>query len=143
MKHRYAVLREPDGDHLPMGLALEMSDYVRVLALDEYGLPKKIKEPYRVTGRDMAIIEYRPGMSGYFEQVLVELSRVASMGEQGEAADISDDSVIALFSEKVQKPRVAAPRPYLAQKKPWKGAETPWSPPAAALPNSRLPRVAA
>lgn len=77
---RYVVLQAPDGEGRPIGLAFELPGGVLVDAFDEYGLPKKITEPYQVRQRDLSEIVYAPGEPGYFEQVLVELARVVAIG---------------------------------------------------------------
>ena len=111
---RYVVLREPHGEFLPMGVAVERVRDVTIIAIDEYGLPKRMVEPYRVMQRDLSIVEYLPGSSGYFDQVLIELQRVASIGSTGEIEDADRETLIELYNANVVKPRLAAPRPYNA-----------------------------
>jgi len=103
---RYAVIRALDTSALPIGLVFEDEDCVRVEALDEYALSARITEPYRVLQRDLTEVIYQPGDGGYFDQVLVELSRQVSIGEQGEIPLLSETSLLDLFSEKVLKPRL-------------------------------------
>jgi hypothetical protein len=103
---RYAVIRALDANALPIGLVIEDEGCVRVEALDEYALPERISEPYRVLQRDLSEVLYTPGDSGYFDQVLVELSRHASVGERGKIPFPSEAALLNLFSEKVLKPRL-------------------------------------
>lgn len=103
---RYAVVGALDASALPVGLVVEDEDCVRVEALDDYALPTCITEPYRVLQRDLTEVIYKPGDSGYFDQVLVELSRQAAIGEQGEIPFPSEAALLSLFSEKVLKPRL-------------------------------------
>lgn len=142
---RYVVLREPDGEHLPMGLAVERDRDVVILALDEFALPKRIREPYRVVQRDLSVVEYVPGQEGYFEQVLVELARVASIGSHGTVEDTGQDALIELFTNEVQKPRLRAPRPYVVSDAPWEPTTRPWRPATVASGDchGEPPRVAA
>jgi hypothetical protein len=109
---RYAVLRETDGENLPIGIAIERESDVTIVALDEFGLPRRISEPYRVLQRDLSTVEYKPGDPGYFEQVLLELQRAASISEIQEVPDATRDILIALYNDKVVKGRLAAPRVY-------------------------------
>lgn len=102
---RYAVIGALDAGALPIGLVVDDEGCVRVEALDEYGLPARITEPYRVLQRDLTEVIYKPGDNGYFDQVLVELSRQASIGERGEIPFPSEAALLGLFSEKVLKPR--------------------------------------
>jgi hypothetical protein len=103
---RYAVIAALDANALPVGLVVEDEDCVRVEALDEYAFPACITEPYRVLQRDLSEVIYKPGDVGYFDQVLVELSRQASVGEQGEIPFPSEAALLNLFSEKVLNPRL-------------------------------------
>lgn len=103
---RYAVLRALEGAGLPVGLVIERRGYVHVEALDEYGLPRRFDEEYRVLGRDLVEVMYRPGDAGYFDQVLVDLSRHVSVAGQGEVDDAEWGTVLRLFQEKVVDPRL-------------------------------------
>ncbi len=112
---RYAILREADGDRLPMALVVERDEDVTIVAWDEYGLPRKVHEPYRVLQRDLTSVEYRPGDEGYFDQVLVELQRLASIGSVGEIETADRESIIKLYDREVLRPRISKPQPYVAQ----------------------------
>ena len=84
MSHRYAVLRElTDGGSRPVGLVLERDDFVHVEVRAEFGVPNRYDEPFEVRGQDMAIVQHRPGDAAYFDHVLLDLSRVLIIAEQG------------------------------------------------------------
>jgi hypothetical protein len=102
---RYAVLRSLDARSLPIGIAVERDGYVHIDALDEYGLPPRIDEEYRVLGRDLSEVRYTPGDPGYFDQLLVELSRVVSVGEQGSVPDSDSATLDELLETHVLAPR--------------------------------------
>lgn len=102
---RYAVIGALDAKSLPIGLVVEDEGCVRIEALDEYRLPELITEPYRVLQRDLSEVVYKPGDTGYFDQVLVELSRLVSIGEQDSISIPSEAALLSLFAEKVLKPR--------------------------------------
>jgi hypothetical protein len=109
---RYALLRETDGQHLPVGIAVERDNDVTIVAIDEFGLPRRISEPYEVLQRDLSTVQYRPGDQGYFEQVLLELQRIVSVGEKQNLPSVEADALIELYNDEVARARLAAPRVY-------------------------------
>jgi hypothetical protein len=122
--NRYAILQETDGQNLPLGIAVERENEVRVIAVDEFGLPKRISEPYEVLQRDLTTVQYKPGDAGYFEQVLLELQRIASVGQVKELPSADPQTLMEIVSEEVLKARLAAPRVYVPSPKvsPWSTA---------------------
>jgi hypothetical protein len=105
MMANFAVLWEIDGPSRPIGLAIDLGDYVYVEVPDSYGLPHRVDGEYRVMQPDSTHMIYRPGEPGYLEQILVDLSSLFAVGERGEA-DISDNAaLIKLLTEKVFRPR--------------------------------------
>lgn len=122
--NRYAILQETDGQNLPLGIAVERENEVRVIAVDEFGLPKRISEPYEVLQRDLTTVQYKPGDAGYFEQVLLELQRIASVGKVKDLPAADPQALMEIVSEEVLKARLAAPRVYAPSPKvsPWSTA---------------------
>ncbi|MGC1851711.1 MAG: hypothetical protein WA687_04645 [Solirubrobacterales bacterium] len=103
---KYAVLWEINGQaSRPIGLAIDLGDYVYVEVPDSYGIPHRFDGEYRVLQPDSTHMVYRPGEEGYLEQILVDLSSLFAIGDRG-LADISNNAaLIALLTEKVFKPR--------------------------------------
>lgn len=104
---RFAVLWDVDLDEsAPVGLAVERSNHVRVYLPRDSGVPTRYDGEYRVFGPDGSDIVYRPGDDGYFEQVLVDLSRVFAIGTQDVREDLHERAAIMeLFLTYVVHPR--------------------------------------
>lgn len=118
--YRYAVLWDIDSaESRPVGIALERGDHVYVDVAEEYGLEPKFSGEYRVLQPDMSEIIYRPGDPLYFDQVLLDVSRMFAI-KGGSHVQVADSAMLmSLVSEHVLRPlsntrvgeygRVAAP----------------------------------
>ena len=105
---QYAVLHALDAENLPIGIAIERRGYVYIDAIEEYGLPTRIEEEYRVRQRDLSEVTYRPGATHYFDHVLIELARLVGIGERSTVKDADWGTISSLLREKVTGPRIAA-----------------------------------
>lgn len=116
MPYRYAVLWEHDDQARPAALVVQREDHVLVDARDELGIPSVWEEPFVVGSINGPFpVTYTPKDQQYFDQVLIDLSRTFSVGEQGEVPTASDTSVLRLLSEKIFAPlRASQPVPYAA-----------------------------
>jgi hypothetical protein len=103
--NRWAVLWDVShGADRRVGLAIEQDGYVRVVAPPSYCVPSRFDGEYRVLQPDGSLMIYGPGREGYFDQVLVELSRVFAVGKQ-DATQVRDkDDLIRLFATEVFQP---------------------------------------
>jgi hypothetical protein len=80
---RYAVLWDVDGgESVPCGLAVDGPEAVRLTLPAVYGFPEFIDEPVTVPLPSGAAALLRPGDSGYFDQVLLDLSHTFAIVEQ-------------------------------------------------------------
>jgi hypothetical protein len=98
---RYAVLWDIDSQtSLPVGLAVEREDGVRLYVPSAYGLPANYTGEYRVLQPDGSELTYRPPERNYFDQVLVDLQRMFAVGKIAEAdLDHPMDLPMLLVSE--------------------------------------------
>jgi hypothetical protein len=110
--NRWAVLwdlsHEPD---VPVGLVVEAPREVHVVAPKSLGVPSRFRGEYRVLQPDGSVVTYRPGMDGYFNQVLLELTRMFAIGRQGVAArPVAGHELYRLFTTEVvdRRRRLAA-----------------------------------
>jgi hypothetical protein len=102
----YAVLWDFVGEESrPVGIAIHRGNDVYVDVADEYGIPKRYSAPYRVLRADSTEVVYRTQDAGYFEQLLLDLSRVFAIGERGEVASADSTTIMRLLTEKVHRPR--------------------------------------
>lgn len=106
MPYRYVVLYEevPNRSARPVGLAIERDGYVRVETRDEFCMPRRYSEPFVVAGPDMTTIAYMPSDVGYFDHVLIDLSRTFTIAEPGVTMDITEAAFRRLLLEKVLRP---------------------------------------
>lgn len=103
---RFAVLHDlATDDTPPVGLVLEMKDYVLVHAPRDFGIPERQDGEYRVLDPELIYVTYRPGDTGYFEQVLGSLSWAFGVGDSGEVPVADDKTLLQLIVRKVDKPR--------------------------------------
>jgi hypothetical protein len=77
---------------------------------DRGQFPERIEEEYRVRQRDLSEVVYRPGDEHYFDQVLIELARICTIGEQGGVPDADWGTISGLLHMHVTAPRLAALR---------------------------------
>jgi hypothetical protein len=109
MPFKYAVLHDLDETpSQPAGLAVDCGRHVLVEVQNGTGMPWKYDGPFEVLSPDSTRLVYRPGDEGYFEQVLIDLSRVYAIGEQDEIEQLGANNVLSLLAEKVLRPRDAA-----------------------------------
>lgn len=108
MPYKYAVLHDLDESGQPAGLALDCIRFVWVEVQNGVGMPHRFTGDYEVLGPNGDFIVYRPGDDGYFDQVLIDLSRVYAIGEQGELDQLGGRTILSLLAEKVLRPRDAA-----------------------------------
>ena len=105
MARRFAVLWSLDHDRsIPIGVAVEFPDYVLVDVPEHLCVPPRYRGAYEVIQPDSTFLTYRPGEAPYFEQVLLDLSRMFAIGERGEIAGEDAVSVIDLLRDKVLEP---------------------------------------
>jgi hypothetical protein len=105
MPYRFAVLWELADDAQPVGVVVQRDHDVLVELPNEHGLPKRYDQPYRVLGPDMTEILYTPDREGYFEQVMVDLSRLYAVGNQDTVDRVDDGTVLELLQDHVLAPR--------------------------------------
>jgi hypothetical protein len=104
---RYAVLWDVEGvKSRPIGVALEAGECVLVTAPYSFGLPSRFDGDYRVLQPDSTDVIYRPEDAGYFEQVLLELSRSFAIGERGTVGVVDDATIRHLVQDKVLRPQM-------------------------------------
>jgi hypothetical protein len=103
---RWAVLWDVIGDIAkPVGLAVEHAGHVHVFVPPSYGVPSKFSGEYQVLQPDGSVVTYRPGMEGYFDQVLVELSRAFGVGKQEVGPELDQAGLIDLYVHEVAIPQ--------------------------------------
>lgn len=141
---RWAVLWDVlDEVPKPVGLAVEHPGHVHVFAPQRYHAPTRFSGEYQVLQPDGSLVTYRPGMDGYFDQVLVDLARSFGVGEQGVAPELDRAALMHLFVSEVARPyrRAAAERGHYAPPEP---AQVPngagWAAPTY-RPRRRRPRT--
>ncbi len=105
MPYRYAVLWELQDESQPAGIVVQRDRYVLVELPNEHGMPKRYDRPYRVLGPDMTEVVYDPGTDGYFDQVLVDLTRLYAVNEQDTVERSDDGTVLELLQDHVLAPR--------------------------------------
>ena len=99
---RYAVLWDVEGQKSqPVGVAFEAGDSVLVAAPSSFGLPPRFDGDYRVLQPDSTDIIYRPEDHGYFDQVLLDLSRTFAIGERSTVGVLDDATIRHVFQDKV------------------------------------------
>ncbi len=105
MSHRYAVLWSlEDPTSLPIGVAVEQEGHVLVDVPEHLCVPARHRGEYQVLQPDSTHLTYRPGDDGYFDQVLVDLSRMFAIGERGEILEADPTTVVGLLRTKVFQP---------------------------------------
>jgi hypothetical protein len=105
MARRFAVLWSLDHDQsIPIGVAVEFDDHVLVDVPDHLCIPARYRGPYEVIQPDSSALTYRPGDQHYFDQVLLDLSRMLAVGERGEIEGDNPIDVLDLLREKVLEP---------------------------------------
>lgn len=105
MSHRYAVLWTLDEpESLPIGLAVEQDGCVLVDLPEHYCVPARWRGEYRVLQPDSTRLTYRPGDTGYFDQVLLDLSRMFAIGQQDVVDAADQEAVLGLLNENVLRP---------------------------------------
>lgn len=106
MPYRYVVLYEelPNRPARPVGLAIERDGHVRVETRDDLCMPRRYSEPFVVAGPDMTTIMYTPGDAGYFDNVVIDLSRTFTIAEPDVTMDITEAAFRKLLLEKVLRP---------------------------------------
>jgi hypothetical protein len=105
MPHRYAVLWEPgDPKAQPVGLAVEQDGFVLVEVREELALPVRYDQPFVVRGPDMTLVQYGPGDHGYFDQVLLDLSRSLIVANEGSVSEATPGVVLTLLRRYVMEP---------------------------------------
>jgi hypothetical protein len=105
--HRYAVLWETSSKLAkarPAGLVVEQDGFVLVEARNELGLPSRYDKPFRVTGPDMILVEYKPGDDQYFDHVILDLSRSFIVGKEGRVGEASEGVILKLLAMFVFQP---------------------------------------
>jgi hypothetical protein len=104
---RYAVLRDIHHPGVrPIGLVTEHADRVRVLLAEDRGVRADWHDPYNVFEPDGNALVYMPGEDGYFDHVLMSLSRTFVVDELDYVADLDDETVLTLYYSKVDHPRM-------------------------------------
>lgn len=105
MPYRYAVLWEPAEDGArPVGLAVEQDGFVLVEVRSDLGFADRYDGAFEVCAPDMSIVRYEPGDAGYFDQVMLDMSRSFIIGEQGQVENASQGVVLRLLSIQVFAP---------------------------------------
>jgi hypothetical protein len=105
MSDRYAVLWEPtDEGSRPVGVAVEQPGFVAIEVRGNLGVPTRYDDPFDVRGPDMHIVRYAPGDEGYFDQVLLDLSRAFIIGEQSSVENATQGVVLRLLTTLVLQP---------------------------------------
>jgi hypothetical protein len=105
MARRYAVLWSLDHDKsIPVGVAVELSDYVLVDVPEHLCVPPRYRGAYEVIQPDSSFLTYRPGEAQYFDQVLLDLSRMFAIGERGTIEGDDAGDVLDLLRSKVLEP---------------------------------------
>lgn len=105
MARRFAVLWSLDLDQsIPIGVAVEFEDHVLVDVPEHLCVPARYRGAYEVIQPDSSFLTYRPGDPQYFEQVLLDLSRMFAIGERGETAGDDRSDVLDLLRERVLEP---------------------------------------
>src|SRR3712207_4277069 len=105
MSLRYAVLWGLDeATSVPVGIAVEQDGYVLVDVPEHFCIPARHRGEYRVVEPDGTPVTYRPGDEGYFEQLLIDLSRTFAIGERHTLAVADPISIAELLKEKVLDP---------------------------------------
>jgi hypothetical protein len=104
--YRYAILWEHEQDESrPAALVLGRDDHVFVDAPDELCIPSRWDEPFIVGSINGPFaVTYTPKDRQYFDQVLIDLSRTFSVGEQGMVPSASDTTVLRLLRDKILAP---------------------------------------
>jgi hypothetical protein len=103
---RFAVLHDlSTEDTVPVGLALERDDHVLVYAPADFGIQERQNGEYRVLDPEMAYVAYKPGDTGYFEQVLGSISWAFGVGEVGTVQSADDEMLLKLIVHKIDRPR--------------------------------------
>lgn len=107
MPYRYAVLWEHEETRsLPAAIVIQRDGYVFVDAPDELCVPTEYREPIVVGSIAGPFgVTYRPSDPQYFDQVLIDLSRMFSVGKQGTVSSASDSVVLELLRVEVWEPR--------------------------------------
>jgi len=115
---RYAVLWDVEGQKSqPVGVAFEAGDSVLVAAPSSFGLPPRFDGDYRVLQPDSTDIIYRPEDHGYFDQVLLDLSRTFAIGERSTVGVLDDATIRHVFQDKVLRPQMQTiSAPYTSRK---------------------------
>jgi hypothetical protein len=105
--HRYAVLWEASPELAKArqaGLVVEQDGFVLVEARNELGLPSRYDKPFRVTGPDMMLVEYKPGHPQYFDHVILDLSRSFVIGKEGAVGEASEGVILKLLARLIFQP---------------------------------------
>jgi hypothetical protein len=99
---KFAVLWDVREDvSRPFGVVAEHGDHVHVFVPRERGIPKRYSDEFRVLGPGGSYVVYKPGDDGYFDQVLVDLSRVFAIGKRGTLPSLDKASLFELFVDEV------------------------------------------
>jgi hypothetical protein len=99
---KYAVLWDVRGHaSRPFGVVAEHGDHVHVFVPKECGVPTRYSDDFRVLGPGGSFVVYRPGDEGYFDQVLVDLSRVFAVGKRGTVPSLDKSSLFEIFVDEV------------------------------------------
>jgi len=77
---------------------VEQGGFVLVETRNELGIPTRYDKPFRVTGPDMVMVEYKPGDEQYFDHVILDLSRSFIIGKEGSVAEASEGVVLRLLA---------------------------------------------
>ena len=110
MVRRYAVLwdTEPQKSR-EAGIVVERDDHVLIDVSSRYCIPARQRGEFKVGTPDGALVAYKPGDPGYFDQILLALSNTFAIGEHGEIDD-REVSVPELYAEKVTKALISKER---------------------------------
>ncbi len=104
MGPRYAVLWSVDGaESIEIGIAVERADHVLVDVPGNLCVPARQRGEYQVMQPDGSLVVYRPGDEGYFDQVLIDLSRTFAIGEQDRLVDGEKETIARALQEKVNQ----------------------------------------
>lgn len=87
-----------------LALAVEFPDYVLVDVPEHLCVPPRYRGAYEVIQPDSTFLTYRPGEEQYFEQVLLDLSRMFAIGERGAIEGDDAGDVLDLLRSKVLEP---------------------------------------
>jgi hypothetical protein len=105
MAKRYAILWDTSGTQSsPVGFAIERDGDVLVNVPRQYGIPATFEAPYRVLLPDSTDVAYTPADEGYFDQVLLDLTRSFAIGERGEVDTCDMRTLLDLMTTKVTGP---------------------------------------